>query len=56
MIASPGGILLSMNISVISNNLLFNLDRGACFEYLTDVSEIVFIFFFLAIKAASTGA
>jgi hypothetical protein len=41
-----------MNISVISNNLLFNLDRGACLENLIDVSEIVFIFFFFAIKAA----
>ena len=46
----------SAGISTISNNLLFNLDRGACFEYFTDVSEIVFIFFFLAINAASTGA
>jgi len=46
IIASPGGILLSMKISVISNNLLFNFDRGAFFEYFTDVNEIVLIFFF----------
>ena len=56
IIASPGGILLSINISVISNNLLFKLDKGAFLEYFTDVKEMVLIFFSLAIMAASTGA